>query len=318
MEARIEVPDLRYMIFAIATQIPKGMVSTYGDIARALGDVRASRAVGKIMAADLDRPFPVPCHRVVYTDGRVGWYHGSGRGTEVKASMLMAEGVPVGNGQVMEFAKYRFTDFVAEPVLESLAHRQDQVASSVIETETRVEAIAGIDVAYEGDRAFGAAVVTDLSGEVFEERTVEMNVRFSYVPTYLSYRELPVMARLVQGPEVMHMVDGNGRLHPRRAGIACQLGVEMDVPSIGVAKSLLCGSLDDGNVLVDGTVLGRIVGDGRPVYVSVGHRTTLEQAERLCRGTRHVRVPEPVRRAHILAGRLRDEFRGRQDADSVA
>ena len=70
---------------------------------------------------------------------------------------------------------------------------------------------------------------------------------FPYVPTYLTYRELPILARLIDPTrqDIIHLSDGQGRLHPRRFGIACHLGVCLDVPTIGVAKSLLVGKVEE-------------------------------------------------------------------------
>ena len=86
---------------------------------------------------------------------------------------------------------------------------------------------------------------------------------FPYVPTYLTYRELPILARLIDRTrqDIIHLIDGQGRLHPRRFGIACHLGVCLDVPTIGVAKSLLVGKVEENGseespILVEGKVLG--------------------------------------------------------------
>ena len=87
--------DLIRLIFEATAQIPTGMVSTYGDIAKALGDVRAARAVGTVLASDISRPIVVPCHRVVYGDGRTGWYAGHGKGAERKIELLGSEGVKI-------------------------------------------------------------------------------------------------------------------------------------------------------------------------------------------------------------------------------
>jgi deoxyribonuclease V len=105
------------------------------------------------------------------------------------------------------------------------------------------------------------------------------------------------------------MYDGNGVLHPEGFGIASQLGVVFDVPTIGIAKKLLCGELSrhSGNtaeIRMDGQVVGNALSSGKgvkPVYVSVGHRMSSAQAKAITLKFLKHRVPEPTRRAHIAA-----------------
>lgn len=162
-----------------------------------------------------------------------------------------------------------------------------------------------------------AVVVTFPNLAVVERRLVAEPVRFPYVPGFLAFREAPAMlaalAALDTTPDLI-LVDGQGRLHPRRCGIACHIGVLVDRPTIGCAKSLLLrlavpplGSEpgERAPLLQDGERLGialRTRRGARPIYVSVGHRVTLDRAAeliwRMCRGHR---LPEPLRLAHLLA-----------------
>ena len=151
---------------------------------------------------------------------------------------------------------------------------------------------------------------------VVEHHVIEQPVAFPYVPGLLAFREVPVLARafeLLGRPPDLLLVDGHWLSHPRRFGIACHLGLLLDVPTIGVAKSRLVGEhsqppleaggraeLRDGPELI-GIVLRTWQG-GAPVYVSVGHRIGLLEAAdwvlRLCRGHR---LPEPARLADQLS-----------------
>ncbi len=151
---------------------------------------------------------------------------------------------------------------------------------------------------------------------LLEQHVVEAPVTFPYVPGLLAFREVPVLARVFRKLERasdLLLVDGHGLSHPRRFGIACHLGLLLDVPTIGVAKSRLIGQhpqpppqagaraeLTDGPDLIGLVVRTR---DGvSPVYVSVGHRIGLTEAAdwvlRLCRG---YRLPEPIRLADHLS-----------------
>ncbi|MBW8268553.1 deoxyribonuclease V [Caldovatus aquaticus] len=146
---------------------------------------------------------------------------------------------------------------------------------------------------------------------------------FPYIPGFLGFREVPTLlaawARLDPRPDLV-MVDGHGVAHPRGLGIASHFGVLLDVPTIGVAKSVLVGAPEEevgpapgarANLVWRGRVIGvalRTRARARPVYVSVGHRVSLEGAVawvlRACAG-RGYRLPEPTRLAHRAANRVR-------------
>ncbi|SFR87020.1 Endonuclease V [Sphingomonas jatrophae] len=147
---------------------------------------------------------------------------------------------------------------------------------------------------------------------------------FPYVPGYLGFREAPAIVAawslLPQPPDLL-LVDGQGRAHPRRCGIAVQLGLLLDVPTIGVAKSLLCGTVEDepgptagdrAPVVDRGETVAlalRTRARAAPIYVSGGHRVSLESAAdwvlRLCDGRR---LPWPIRLAHDAANARRRAY----------
>lgn len=306
--------DLDSLVYQLTGQIPLGMVSTYGDIAAALGDPVAARTVGEALSRN-PQPIVVPCHRVVYSTGRTGWYGGHGKGAAMKIELLQAEGVEVVDGKVQKMDDVRFTAFRTEPVLRTLREEQMTMRSRVIEQDncSSIQRVAGLDVSYKDDRAYGAMAVYDLrSGEMIEERTFQTPVRFPYIPTYLFYRELPALKPLVvQDEDVVYLVDGHGVLHPRGAGLASQLGVELDVATIGAAKSLLVGRVaevmeEKAPIMLDGEVKGYRLGTGkRCTFVSVGHRVSLSTAVSICQPLMRKGVPLPLQRAHELAGEAR-------------
>jgi len=212
------------------------------------------------------------------------------------------------------------------PIAEARALQQRLAARVVTRDELGpLRRIAGADVSYDRGSPvlYAAVVVLDAaSGALLERAGVVRTVRFPYVPGYLSFRELPPLleafAKLSAPPDLV-LCDGHGLAHPRRFGLACHLGVWLDLPSIGCAKSRLVGThrepgprrgasvrLRDG-----GETLGCVLRtrDGvKPVYVSVGHRVSLASARRIVLGlaARH-RLPEPVRAAHAEVNRLRRE-----------
>ena len=186
-----------------------------------------------------------------------------------------------------------------------------------------IRRVAGADVAYDssGDTLVAAVLTYRLPGMELEEVvTARDRVRFPYVPGFLSFREVPAIvraARRLRAKPDLLLCDGQGLAHPRRFGLACHLGLLLDVASIGVAKSILVGRCREpgfrrGNrsrIVHQDEVVGwaiRTRSGVRPVYVSPGHRCNLPWAARkvlsCCRG---VRLPEPVRQAHLEVTRLR-------------
>ncbi len=311
--------DLNRMILEATAQIPKGMVSTYGDIAKALGDVRAARAVGTVLAKN-PRPFIVPCHRVVYGDGRTGWYDGHGKGADRKMELLRSESLEIVDGRVEDFERVRFSAFNIPSILKDLIEEQKRLQALVVEKDdfSDLEFVAGLDVAYDGVIGYASIVKMRLGDlKVVEERDFSAEVKFPYIPSYLGNRELPLLRHLIQRDEgTVCLIDGQGRLHPRGFGIACQVGVCLSVPTIGAAKSLLLGNVEGDGRRAPIRLSGRLIGyqlhpEGRTrTYVSVGNRISLETATSICDGLMINGVPEPLRLAHIRCEEFAKKARG--------
>lgn len=185
--------------------------------------------------------------------------------------------------------------------------------------ERIIHLIGGVDVGFPGRGTLARAAVVILEYPSLcraGQAVAEVQATFPYIPGLLAFREIPaILAALEQldGLPDVFMVDGQGLAHPRRIGIACHLGVVVDRPSLGCAKSLLvgrfgtlpetAGSVSD--LLDRGEVVGRVVRTRqgvKPVFISVGHRIDLDDAVRLVLAcTTRYRLPEPTRQAHQLA-----------------
>lgn len=182
--------------------------------------------------------------------------------------------------------------------------------------------VCGLDVAYAGDIAIGAAVLLRYRDLTPINHTLAYcKISVPYIPTFLSFREYPPLslafASLSVKPDLC-FVDAHGRSHPRRIGAACHFGVLHDIPTIGVAKRLLCGTPQQHAqswrpIVHQGEIVGAevITKSGvAPIYVSVGHRITLETAIELTRHcTTHFRLPEPIRQAHNLSTESRRKLK---------
>jgi len=180
--------------------------------------------------------------------------------------------------------------------------------------------IAGVDISVkrEGGQATGAVVILQYPElRVLEVKVIGGRLDFPYIPGLLSFRESPLMLAACQEltlvPDLI-LVDGQGIAHPRRMGLASHLGLFLDAPTIGCAKSLLCGQhevpgeepgsyaeIRDGEEVIGAAL--RTKPGVNPVYVSIGHKVSLESAIywvlKCCRG---YRLPEPARLAHLAAG----------------
>jgi len=199
-----------------------------------------------------------------------------------------------------------------------------RAVARAVETTDRlgpVRRVAGVDVAYgargRSSTARAAVVVLDADSlELREQVAVEVPARFPYVPGLLSFREAPAaiaaLERLSRPPDLL-LCDGQGLAHPRRCGFASHLGVVVDRPSIGVAKSRLTGThadppsvrggwttLFDRDEEIGACVCTRV--GARPLYVSSGHRVSLATALAwVMRCTTRYRLPEPIRLADRLS-----------------
>ncbi len=199
---------------------------------------------------------------------------------------------------------------------------QQRLAAQVLRsTETLTPRfIAGVDISIQKEQgaAAGAVVVLQYPElRLVETKVAQGKLGFPYIPGLLSFRESPIILaaceKLSTAPDLI-LVDGQGIAHPRRMGLASHLGLFLDTPTIGCAKSLLCGSHEEpdeepgsyAEVVDKGETIGvalRTKLRTKPIYVSIGHKVDLQSAIRwvleCCHG---YRLPEPTRLAHLAAG----------------
>jgi deoxyribonuclease V len=180
----------------------------------------------------------------------------------------------------------------------------------------KIRTVAGVDVSYVGNMGFGAVTVLDYESlELLETQVATCQVKIPYIPTLLSFREIPpaiaVIKKLKIQPDVF-LVDAQGLAHPYRCGFASHLGLVLGKPTIGAAKSRLIGTpaeRDGETFLVDkGEIIGAVVTTkqgAKPIYVSIGHMVSLETAIKIVKHCARSRIPEPLLQAHKLATKER-------------
>lgn len=198
---------------------------------------------------------------------------------------------------------------------------QQQLRAKIIARDQfdTIRYVAGVDCGFEEDGAITRAAVAVLRFPelvLVDQAIARIPTTFPYIPGFLSFREVPAvleaLARLQTSPDLV-LCDGQGLAHPRRFGLACHLGLLANIPAIGVAKSLLIGRhgpLPDERgawepLIHQNEVIGSVLRsrpDTKPLYISVGHRISLETAITfVMRCTTKYRLPETTRFAHKLA-----------------
>ena len=200
------------------------------------------------------------------------------------------------------------------------AHKTQLKLSKQIILEDRlpekIRYVAGVDVAYCKEMSIGAVAVLDYDSlELVESQTALCKTRFPYIPTLLSFREIPpavlCVKKLRVQPDVF-LVDAQGFAHPYHCGFASHLGLVINKPTVGAAKSRLFGEAEEYGSKENVAFLkhkGKVVGAAvttkhgcKPVYISVGHMVSLETAIKIVKHcVRKYRVPEPTLKAHKIA-----------------
>jgi deoxyribonuclease V len=203
---------------------------------------------------------------------------------------------------------------------------QLEASKRVIQQDTlrkEIRYVGGVDIAYTEEFSVSAAVVLNYDSlSLVESKTAHVKTQFPYIPTLLSFREIPpavaVIKKLHSQPDVL-VVDGQGIMHPYRLGFASHLGLVLSKPTIGVAKNPLIGEVGEFNEenwapithkkeIVGAALITRK--EAKPVYVSVGHMVSLERAIEIVKHcTPRYRISKPIRSAHNLAAQEKRKFK---------
>jgi deoxyribonuclease V len=190
---------------------------------------------------------------------------------------------------------------------------QKEISTKLITHDTvdKIENICGIDISYRNETAYCSGVITNTAFDIVATINIKRKVEYPYIPGLFFLRESgPILKTLALLKDKndndfdVLLIDGHGVLHPRKCGLASYIGYSIDKPTIGVAKSLLCGSVKrDHFVEYNETILGyEIKKRGkRPTYISAGHKISLKKSIQIVENLTKdgERLPEPLKIADL-------------------
>jgi len=209
---------------------------------------------------------------------------------------------------------------------EKLRSIQKSIAKKIIlkdEFSRPIKTIAGFDLAFSDEKAFVAGIVMDYETlHVTEIEIIKTKISFPYVTTFLTFREGPPIMKLYNKlkskPDII-MINGQGIAHPLRCGIASHVGVSIDIPSIGIAQSNLCGeykepkNFDQYNwVVYNNKKVGYVYKSKencKPIFISPGHKVSLRTSLKIVIScVRNYKLPVPLRMAHFYANEMKKKY----------
>lgn len=234
----------------------------------------------------------------------------------------------------MFYIESYYTRFSSNTMQINYQHRWDVTPSEAVHIQNdlrghvtledgfgQISLVAGVDVGLSTEKGTvtgGAVVLSFPKLELIETASVTKPLEFPYIPGLLAFREIPAILgafELLESVPDILIADGQGLAHPRRFGIACHLGVMLDIPAIGCGKSKLIGSYeepgpeqgDTSPLMAGDEQVGNVVrtkSKVKPVFISPGHKISFESAVDIAlKCTKSYRLPEPIRLAHNLASR---------------
>lgn len=198
-----------------------------------------------------------------------------------------------------------------------LKEEQNKLAKKVIISDSpeKIRTFGGTEQIITDNRIISVISVLDSDFKTIESKYTVSEIKMPYMSGFLFYREGPAImetfSKLDSKPDIL-FVKGNGILHPRRIGMASHIGILLDIPTIGIAKSLMMGENDEGTIYFDKEAVGyELVSreHAKPLYVSPGHKVSLKTSLELARKSiiyPH-KLPEPMHAAHKYASKLKKE-----------
>jgi deoxyribonuclease V len=289
--------ELRNLI----NQIPKGKISTFKILSEYLGSEYSIKFILQYY-----KKLNAPWWRVINENGIV-------KDLEQK-ELLIKEGVII-NGDKIDLDKYLFKDFVVkEKILEKYRKIQEELSKKIILEDgfKEINYIGGVDLSYKGDFGYVVYVILDKELNLVNKYIFKEKVEFPYIPTFLAFREgepiIKTFNKIKEKIDVL-FVNGHGISHPVKMGLASYVGVILNIPTIGITKSLLSGKIIDSKIIIDNEVRGYLIEkENKKIYVSPGNLISLEKSKELAeRCWIKGNYPEPIRLADEISKKIKDK-----------
>ena len=206
----------------------------------------------------------------------------------------------------------------------ALQERLATLVSEISELPSNLTRLVGCDASYFDGKTLAAATLIDYENlHTLKIKMVVERTSFRYVPGLLAFREGPAIlqaTRALRAKSYVCLVDAHGLAHPRRFGLACFVGLALDLPTIGVAKSLLYGYVEENRVLNErGSQIAELIplpGSRKAIYVSVGHKVSLKDAVEIVKHCLTTRGPVPINLAHEQVTKRKWEIKKSNPASS--
>ncbi|MGC9133389.1 MAG: endonuclease V [Nanopusillaceae archaeon] len=283
----------------LINQIPKGKISTFKILSEYLGSTYSIKFILQYY-----KKINAPWWRVVNENGIV---------KDLKQKeLLIKEGVII-NGNKIDLDKYLFKDFfVKEKILEKYRKIQEELAKKIILENGFKEIIyiGGVDLSYKDDFGYIVYVILDKELNLINKYIFKEKIEFPYIPSFLAFREgEPIIKTFNKIKEKIDIlfVNGHGISHPVKMGLASYVGVILNIPTIGITKSLLTGKIIDNKIIIDNEVRGYIIEkENKKIYASPGNLISLEKSKELAekywiKGN----YPEPIRLADEISKKIK-------------
>jgi len=203
--------------------------------------------------------------------------------------------------------------------IEELKKEQNKLAKKIVLKKDfgKIKLIAGVDQTYVNKKIISAIVVLDYETmKIVEQKYAVLDEKFPYLSGFLVYREGPAIieafSKLENKPDIL-IIEASGALHPRRIGMTSHVGLLIDTSTIGITKSLLCGEIKENKIIFNNEILGEVLTTkehGNPIYVSPGHKITLEKSVEIVKKliVPPHKMPEPLHLAHRYSRRIKEKL----------
>ncbi|MFZ8856391.1 MAG: endonuclease V [Candidatus Nanopusillus sp.] len=290
------IEELRKLI----STIPYGKVTTFKILSEHLGDIYSIKFI-----INYYKKLNGPWWRVVNSDGIIN--------DKIQEELLKKEGIEIINNKIVNLEKYLFDNFnIKEKILKKYRKIQEELASKIILEDNidYINLIGGVDLSYKNDIGYVVYVILDKNLKLINKYIFKEKIEFPYIPSFLAFREgEPIIKTFNKIKEKIHIlfINGHGISHPFKLGLASYVGVNLNIPTIGLTKKLLFGNIIDNKIIINNEVRGYKIEKFRKIiYASPGNLISLEKTKELSeKYWISGKYPEPIRLADMISKKIK-------------